>query len=51
VIHEMNSEEWECGDDGLALNCVFVTILYAIIYWDGVPGWHVCVPMDEHGLP
>jgi hypothetical protein len=25
VIHEMNSEEWECGDDCLALICVFVT--------------------------
>jgi hypothetical protein len=26
VIHEMNSEEWECGNDCLALICVFVTI-------------------------
>jgi hypothetical protein len=26
VIHEMNSEEWECGDDYLALICVFVSV-------------------------
>jgi hypothetical protein len=24
VIHEMNSEEWVCGDDCLAVICVFV---------------------------
>jgi hypothetical protein len=24
VIHGMNSEEWECGNDCLALICVFV---------------------------
>jgi hypothetical protein len=25
VIHEMNSEEWECGEDCLAWMCVFGT--------------------------
>jgi hypothetical protein len=30
VIREMNSEEWEGGDDCLALICVFVTLFYII---------------------
>jgi hypothetical protein len=40
VIHEMNSEEWEWGDDCLAVICVFVLYvgknvniyIYYIIY-------------------
>jgi hypothetical protein len=27
VIHKMNSQEWECGDDSLVLICVSVNIL------------------------
>jgi hypothetical protein len=32
VICEMNSEEWECGDDCLAFICVFIIQTYIMAF-------------------
>jgi hypothetical protein len=56
VIHELNSEEWECGDDCLALICVSVTFIPDIFLrkctrWDSYsydPSRIRCVIMHDH---
>jgi hypothetical protein len=60
VIHWMNSEEWECGDDCLALICKAVRYMYCSVYRACLgmiakasgTGFRagVLVPTHEHGL-